>query len=459
MRRFARRAALRARAGRGAGRGRARTTADRLAGGSVGGTVAFAGPLPPTPSGIATYDRAVLDGLRRIGFTDRTPVEALWPVGHHHHATIGSYRLGVYQLGNNVEHHLDVYRLAWAAPGLVVLHDLALDDFVRGLQSAGDMLGLVAMREALGAHRALETSGFEVDGPLRVPWSSAIARHARGVIVHAPFARRYLEAYGCRTPIFVVPHPPIEAPVALRAAAAAGRQLRASVASRGARSLVVAAGDMNEAKQLGAVAAAVAALGPDVHLAVVGRRVHTHDVDAELRPAALGDRVRVHADVSDGEFLGWLAAADVVVDLRYPHRGEVSGTLTRAMQVGGATIVSGTGAYLDEPAGTVATIPSGPADPADLAACLRDLLADDARRRAIGEAARVQMEALRATDATAHGYAEAIEATARLVHDPLSAPMQRWARSLVEIGVSREQLSRGWGRKYADALESFKRTS
>ena len=458
MRRLARGAGRRTR-DRLLGAGRGAATADRFAGGSVAGTVAFVGPLPPTPSGIATYDRAVLDGLRRIGFTERTPIDAVWPVDHRHHATIRNHRLGVYQLGNNVEHHLDVYRLAWTAPGLVVLHDLALDDFVRGLQSAGDLLGFVAMREALGAHRALEASALEVDGPLRVPWSSAIARHARGVIVHAPFARRYLEAYGCRTPIFVVPHPPVEAPAALRAAGIHGRALRASVEARGARSLVVAAGDMSGAKQLGAVAAAVAALPPDVHLAVVGRRMPTHDVDAEIRAAALGDRVGVHADVSDGDFLGWLAAADVVVDLRYPHRGEVSGTLIRAMQVGRATVVSGTGTYLDEPPGAVATIPAGPVEPAVLAARLRELLRDDDTRRAIGEEARAHMEALRGTDATAHGYAEAIEATAELVHDPVGAPMQRWARSLVEIGVTPAMLARGWGRRYADALESFKRSS
>jgi glycosyltransferase involved in cell wall biosynthesis len=421
-------------------------------------TIAFVGPLPPTPSGIATYDRAVLDGLRRIGFTERNPVQPIWPVDHRHHASIRNHRLGVYQLGNNVEHHLDIYRLAWTFPGLVVLHDLALDDFVRGLQSAGDLLGLVAMREALGAHRRLEASRIEVDGPLRIPWSSAIARHARGVIVHAPFARRYLEAYGCRTPIFVVPHPPVEAPVAIRAAEARGGSLRATVAARGGASLVVAAGDMNEAKQLGAVVAAVAQLDPSVHLAVVGRRVATHDAAAELRSVALGDRVHVLADVSDEEFLGWLSAADVVVDLRFPHRGEVSGTLTRAMQVGRATVVSRTGSYLDEPPGTVATIGAGPPDVGELADVLRRLLDDEAARGGIGDAARAHMEHLRTTDATAHAYADAIEATAAVVHDPVAAPMQRWARSLVEIGVTDELLARGWGTKYARALESFKRS-
>jgi glycosyltransferase involved in cell wall biosynthesis len=251
----------------------------------------------------------------------------------------------------------------------------------------------------------------------------------------------------------------VESAGALAAASARARSFRATLEARGARSLVVAAGDMNEAKQLGAVATAVAALDPDVHLAVVGRRVPTHDVDAVLRRAALGGRARVHADVTDDDFLAWLAAADVVVDLRFPHRGEVSGTLVRAKQLGRATVVSATGTYLDEEANTVARIAAGPADAAELTARLRELVADDDARAAIGAAARTSMERLARTDATAHAYAAAIEATAALVHDPVAGPMRRWARSLVEIGVTRADLDRGWGRRYADALESFKRTS
>jgi len=54
--------------------------------------------------------------------------------------------------------------------------------------------------------------------PLRIPWIAAVARRARGIVVHADFCRRYLEDMGCRTPVFVVPHPAVESPQALRQA-------------------------------------------------------------------------------------------------------------------------------------------------------------------------------------------------------------------------------------------------
>jgi hypothetical protein len=165
--------------------------------------------VPPTATGIATYDRAVLDGLARIGFTRELPIDVVWPVDEHKAAYVPAYRLGVYQLGNNVDFHLQIYRTAWQAPGLVVLHDLALDDFVRGLQSVSDPLGYVAVREALQARDQLRSTEAGRNEPLRTPWAAAIARRSRGIVVHSQFCRRYLEEFGCKTPIYVVPHPPV----------------------------------------------------------------------------------------------------------------------------------------------------------------------------------------------------------------------------------------------------------
>jgi glycosyltransferase involved in cell wall biosynthesis len=423
--------------------------------------VAYVGPLPPTATGIATYNRAVLDGLDRIGFGHGRglPVDPIWPVEDRHAAEVPAYRLGVYQLGNNVDFHLPIYRLAWQAPGLVVLHDLALDDFVRGLQSEADPLGFVAVREALDARDRLRSADAVRNEPLRTPWVAALARRARGIVVHASFCRRYLEEFGCRSPVYVVPHPPVEEPGVIERAHVQGRELRGRIDARGCRTLVVAAGDMNEAKRLEAVLRAVAALHDGVHVALVGRKVHTYDVSAAVQATPLGERLTVEQDVSDEDFLAWLAAADVVIDLRHPHRGEVSGSLARAMQVGRPTIVSATGTYLDAPEGTVLTVAPGPPAPAELAARIHMLDDDPELGIRMGETARAYMEGLRASEATAKGYAEAIEATIDVVADPVAPTMQRWARALSDIGVTQEYVDAGYGVRYARALTSFKRTS
>jgi glycosyltransferase involved in cell wall biosynthesis len=423
------------------------------------GRIAFLGPTPPTPTGIATYDRAVLDGLDRIGFTREFPVDPIWPVTHRDFSDVPGYELGVYQLGNNVEFHLQVYRMVWQTPGLIVLHDLALDDFVRGLQTENDPLGYVAQREALEARELLGIPDIKASEPLRTPWVAAVARRARGILVHSAFCRRYLEGFGCHTPIYVVPHPPVESEESIARTAERGRHLRADVESRGGRFLLVAPGDVNQAKRLETVLSAVALLGSDVHVAIVGRRVSTYDVMPAVHKAALGERLHLLHDVGDDDFLGWLHASDAVVDLRHPHRGEVSGSLIRAMQVGRPSIVSAIGTYLDAPEGTVVSVAGGPGDAQELAAQIKALTDDPSRARAIGEAARMYMDGLRSSEATAHGYADAIRSTLEVVRDVTGPAMTRWAHALADVGVTQEYVDVGYGIRYARALESFKRSS
>ena len=422
------------------------------------GRLAFAGPMPPSPTGIATYDRAVLQGLRRIGFLERERMDVLWPVRPSHQRSIGAYDLGIYQLGNNAEFHRGIYRLAFASPGLVVLHDLALDGLVRGLEMAGDPRGIDAAREASALRYRVTDPDIAQHEPLRVVWCAAVARAARGIVVHSEFCKRYLQTVGVRTPIFVVPHPVVEDGASMRCAEPRARELRAALEARGARTIVVAPGDINEAKCLPAVVQAMSTLPPDVHAVIVGRRIPGTDLGAAIADHAVGDRVTVHHDVSDDDFRAWLVAADIAVDLRFPHRGEVSGSLAMAMVAGVPTIVSATGTYVDIPETMVVRVASGPADPAELAARIRELADDPDRRARIGDAARAHMAALRDSDATARAYEHAILETRDLVTDPTRALLTRWASSLATVGVDDALVNEGFGVSYARALESFQRS-
>jgi glycosyltransferase involved in cell wall biosynthesis len=419
--------------------------------------VAWLSPMPPAKTGIATYSRAVLDGLDRIGYPrERHRIQPVWPLRPKHEGTIPWHTMSVYHLGNNVEFHRDIYRHAIQTPGLVVVHDLALDDFVRGLISSGDPLGHQAMREGIANAPAL--GGFpeaSANAPLRVPFAAHVARRARGIVVHSPFVERYLRAFGCRTPVHVVPHPAVESSRDVKRALGRRATIRAPLETVGMRSLVGVFGDQNAAKLIDLVLESVARLPEDVHLALVGRRIEGYDLDVVVRASGLGGRVHVHPDVSDADFLAWVAAADVAVDLRFPHRGEVSGALGRAMQCGVATVVSATGTYLDLPGDVVVRVAGGRPDSAILAETLRVLLGEDDRRRRIGDAAREHVERLARTEATAHGYARAIDETLELLRDPTRRVLSRWGGALVDLGVTEERLRAGYGLSYARALDDF----
>ena len=423
---------------------------------STGDRVAFVGPMPPEPTGIATYDAAVLEGLRRIGFLDDVPIDVAWPVEAKDIPAITSHRLAILQMGNHIGFHLQAYRLAHHMPSLVTLHDVALDDFVIELQIKQDPLGPPAVREAAALRGRMHSVEAMQNEPLRDPWCAALSRATRGLIVHSDFGRRYLQGFGCRTPVFVVPHPAVEDAASLERARDRASRLRAPLEVAGIATVVVAPGDMHRAKCLDSVIRAVARLDPSVHLVLVGRPVMGYDADRAIDDSGMRARVTLALDVEDADFLGWIAAADVVVDLRFPHRGEVSGSLSRAMQLGRAAIVSGTGSYLDLPHGSVVTVNGGEPDEDELASAIRRLAGDPELRAGVGGSAAAYAEQLLKTEATARGYARAIRSTLDLVGDPLGAPRRRWARALADLGLTESELALGHGLAYARALDSFR---
>jgi len=420
--------------------------------------IAWLSPMPPARSGVATYSQAVLDGLERIGYAPtKHKIQPYWPIKHKHWATVPWHTMAVYHLGNNLEFHGDIYDLAIRTPGLLVIHDLALDDFVMGMVATAQPFGHQALRE--GLLLAPRLHGFEEaerNEPLRVPYVAHAARHARGIVVHAPFVARYLRAFGCKTPIYVAPHPVVEPEYRVRRAEGRARVIRGSLETMGMRTLIGVFGDQNAAKLIDVVLEAMVRLPQDAHLVLVGRRIPQFDAEPLVRGSGLGARVTVHTDVSDEDFLGWMCAADVAVDLRYPHRGEVSGSLARSMQVGVPTVVSATGTYLDLPEEVVVRVPAGRIEPDELAATLRELVDDPERRHRIADAARAHAARLAASEATAHVYAEAMDATMALLWDPARRALARWGGALVDLGITEEGLSEGYGMAYARALDEFR---
>ena len=416
--------------------------------------------MPPARSGIATSPQAVLEGLERIGYTPgKHKIQPYWPIKHQHWATVPWHTMGVYHLGNNMEFHGDIYDLAIRTPGLLVIHDLALDDFVMGMVATAQPFGHQALRE--GLLLAPRLHGFEEaerNEPLRVPYVAHAARNARGIVVHSPFVERYLRAFGCKTPIFCRPAPGDRE----RAARPEGGERR-SRDPRVARvdgdgdAMIGVFGDQNAAKLIDVVLEAMVRLPQDAPRA--GRASHPRvRRRADGAGSGLGARVSVHTDVSD-EDLAWMCAADVAVDLRYPHRGEVSGSLSRSMQVGRP---DGRERDRDLPrpargrgrprSGRSARTPGARRRAPN--ACRRSRTPPPDRRRpgALGGARPVRGDRsrLRRGDGR-HDWPSCVTRPRRA--------LARWGGALVGPRDHRGRLSEGYGMAYARALDEFRPSS
>ena len=362
----------------------------------------------------------------------------------------------IYQLGNNADFHLPIYRMIWQAPGLVVLHDLAFDDFVRGLQTSGDRLGFVAIREALEARELVTLPDAQ---------SESAAAHPVGGSRRPPRARDR----GARRVLPSLPGTDRLSHADLRGAASAGgirggdrgRRADRGEASRGRRSARRPhAGGRGRRRERGQAARRAPRGGREPARRRARRGGRPDRRDLRLRAGGRGGGAGPPAPRRDRRqrrrLPGVAARGRRGRDLRYPHRGEVSGTLARAMQVGRPTIVSATGTYLDSPPETVVPVAPGPPDVAELAARIAELAADRDRRERIGATARRLMEAQAATRGDrprlCGGDPRRRSGWSTI---PSGRTMRRWADALADLGVAEGDLSDGVGLRYARALESF----
>src|SRR5690606_37872866 len=82
---------------------------------------------------------------------------------------------------------------------------------------------------------------------------------------------------------------------------------------------------------------------------LVGEEHPELPVQRMIEELGLGNHVRVLGYAPIEEFVEYIGACDICLNLRYPTVGETSGTLLRALGLGKAVIVSDIGSFADLP--------------------------------------------------------------------------------------------------------------
>ena len=356
--------------------------------------VAVLTPLPPTKSGVAHYASMLLPALEGARAFDS--LEGYDPA---------AFDRVIYQLGNN-PHHEWIYAEAMRRPDVVVLHDLVLHHLIVEMTLArGDA---DAYAEALGAsHGAAgeawargRAAGMHYElANFLFPASIDIANRSRAVIVHNRWAAERLRSFGVTTPIQVVPHPYVRETRTFDREA-----IRRAHGLTPSQRVIGLFGFLTSAKRAEVVLEAFRiARERDASLAllIVGEPAPNIDV------AALAtEGVVVTGYVSDDEFPAYYAAADRLVNLRYPSAGETSGTLIRAFDAGKPVAVSDYAQFAELPDDCVMKVAFGEGEVAAVADFFLRDIADTA------PAQRAWLEANARLDLTVAGYHAALGATA-----------------------------------------------
>jgi glycosyltransferase involved in cell wall biosynthesis len=358
-------------------------------------------PLPPSASGIADYAAEQLPELARhfevdAVVEDPRAVNAGVAAGVALRAASAAAHadLDLYQLGNSPAHAW-VYRAALARPGVLLLHDFNLHHLVLAeTVERGDVAGyLDEMRRAHGEEGSFV--GRQVSRalggdllPALYPLNDRVLAASLAVV---GLTRESAEGAARRLPgrpVLHLPHHlslPLDPPPTRSAA-------RAALGIPHDALVLTAPGLATASKRLDAAIRAVARLRPkftSLRLVVAG------DVDQRLpladwaRDAGVGSALTVTGRLAADDFVRHLAAADVVLCLRFPSHGEISGALVRTLGVGRpALVTAGTPAHEEFPEGIVVPVDPGRREPDELEALLARLLGDQALRESLGRLAR-----------------------------------------------------------------------
>ena len=409
--------------------------------------LAYFSPLSPQGTGVADYSEELLpylaDGADIHLFSEVEPThpEISKRFAWHHArdyeevAEKSDFDLNLYQLGNSSFHRFAL-NAALRFPGVVVMHDLVLQHLFLGLsvERGNNALYVSEMKRAYGARGA--ALGRQMAAALgsdllasKFPLCERVVERSYGVLVLTRFMQRWLQRrFGSmpvgkfigRAPHHYAPPPPL--PVSTRDEARRVLDIPRSAFVVACFGLVTRAKRVDKAIEGFRRFSQSLPAEHDARFIVVGEVQKSYPLDEMVHLRELGDRLLIAGRQSMDRFYLYMLAADVVVNLRFPSTGELSGTLIRTLGMGKPVLVSNTGPFVEFPEHTVARVDLGPAEVEEIASMLSLLHGKPHLREAMGRFAREHVQAHYTLQAEAEAYLSFLEQVVRARREGTLAP-------------------------------------
>ncbi len=392
--------------------------------------LAYFSPLGPQRSGISDYSEELLPHLAKRaditlfvdGFKPASQ-ELLnrfeWHDYQNQPASLDklkNYDAILYHMGNDHRYHSGIFDTIRRHPGIIVFHDLALQDFFLGLARQRNDLRIYldeiaachgnAERDRAAEYLQRGSVPPQVATPLSFPLNRRLARDAEGIIAHSSWSASRLEQIVAGVPVAKINMPVKTSGLAARVIREPNASEPVSIASFG---LVI------PGKGIESVIKALAQLRYqyNFHYTLVGGENHYFDVRSIISSHGMDDRVSMTGHVSLAEFERHMTATDIALNIRERHVGETSASLCRIMGTGVASLVADVGWYAELPNDCVVKIPLEGSFDALLIAYLRRLIEDAPLRRRIGENARRYVMTEHNIERTAADYLTFIDKVVR----------------------------------------------
>ena len=256
----------------------------------------------------------------------------------------------VYQIGNNGFHSF-VYEAALKWPGTVVMHEsnlhhLICDLTIRRNDWDGYMREVELNGTAADIAYSLRVRTLEVGPDYEgIPMLRRLLRAAKQVIVHSHAVESDVRDGGFSGPIAVIPHG-AWLPNSDR------MKMRHKLGLDESTPLIGIFGFLKPYKRIAEALRAfrrLVRLQPDAKMILCGEPHPEFKIPPIVHALGIEGNVRMLGFVSQDEFMDYMDACDIVLNLRYPTVGESSGSLMRALGLGKAVLVSNVGSFAELP--------------------------------------------------------------------------------------------------------------
>lgn len=404
-------------------------------------------PLPPARTDIAQYTHRILPELAKafdvVLWTDQAGwyprLASIAPVVHFSAASIETNSearngLNVYHIGNNIEFHAAIWEASKAIPGVIVLHDLTLLEFLIQYYQVkrADLQGFVDILTNEYGEAALEHWEEHRRGLLpieylcsRYPFSTQAVRHALGVFSHSAETPGVLKL-SANTPLGFGYLPYRATPGSFDEHMAKyvncdryrivifgylGRNRRVD-------KFLEALGEMEERNRF--------------QVDIFGQLFAEAEIVGAVHRFGLDEQVRIHGFVSDEVLERALNEAHLVANLRYPSMGEASGSQLRIWDHALPSLVTRTRWYATLPEGAVKFVNPGPDEVWDIQVHLKDFLANPLHYAEMGLRGRQLLESYHSPSLYVSHFRAFAEEVRLEQHEPARYLLDRIAKEMCE---------------------------
>ena len=391
--------------------------------------LAFFSPLSPQRSGISDYSEELLPFLRQgaeIDLFTEQGIPAIHPFITQHFSVFSyqefparhrqrRYDLCIYQMGNNPQYHAYMDALIQAYPGIVAIHDLALQHFyvnlmVNGKRNEEYLQIMKAYYGGMGEQiaRIFNKGGIHDYVFYQLPLFQRVVAPSLGTIVHSSYAKKKILRYDSTYRVEWINMGVIPPDMTQYNADA----LRQHYGIPREKFVVGAYGYITPGKRIIELLRAFAVFAracPDAICLLVGHlqtpeELPGFDIRALIQELGIAQQVIITGFTPYNQFFDYIALSDVCVNLRHPTVRATSANILKIMAFAKPVLISDLCECLDFPTNACVKIPLNDKEEAALTEALQTLYHDREYRERLGQQARAYIEAEHSVERAAEQY-------------------------------------------------------